>query len=357
MRKFLILASALTLALAACSKVDSVPENQREVSFEVANYISTRAESGVKYDNGSFGTYSWFNATDPLMEDDEVDLVGGVWKTTKHTYYWPKSGSLDFISYSPFDGPKPEVKNASGEYTLAYSDYTVADVDVMYADLATCSSNVDEITDDADGSTDSGYTGVPTLFRHALAKVSFLVQANFLSFGEGTDVTTWELTVTDAKLNGVYTSGDCALSWSGSEWTKPTGNVWTNPGGEKDVTLASGLTLTEEPQPLSSLGQFVLPQALVAGQQTLSLNVHIKTTLSNGNVVEEDYETGELDLMGLVPEVTAWEMNHIITYVIKIKPTASSDPSMADTPEDVSILYDPAVADWDNYQADILIQL
>lgn len=354
MRKYTFIASAVLVALTACSKIEPKgAEERHEVSFAVANFLRTRAEAGVKYDNGSFGTYSWFSTGDPFMGNEEVDLVGGIWKTSKHTYYWPKSGSLDFISYSPFSGPQPVIEKDGSEYTLSYSDYKVADVDVMYADLVNCSSNVDEVTDDADGSADSGYTGVPTLFRHALAKVSFMIQANFLSYGG----TTWEMTVTDARLNGIYTSGDCSLTWNGTEWEKPAGNVWSNPGDQEIKALTNGLQLTEEPQPLSSLGDFVLPQSLVGGSQNITLTIHIKTTLPDGKVIEEDYRTGNLALAGLSGGPTAWEMNQNIIYVIRIKPTATTDEGNPDNPEDATILFDPAVSGWDEYQADIVIQL
>lgn len=368
MRKALILSSAALLALVACSKVDAPVESQREISFQVAKYLQTRA-SGVKYENGNFGTYSWYNAEDPFMTNEEVGEVGGQWKTVNHTFFWPKTGSIDFISYSPFAGTNavagtvPSVTNNGGEYTLAYSRYTVGEDDIMYADLATCSSNIDDVTDDAaTGTTDSGYQGVPTLFHHALAKVSFQVQANFTEYGEGNDKTTWELTVTSAKLGGIYSTGNCSLTWNASDgaWDKPEGNVWTNPSNpidDKELVSGNGLILTTEPQDLASVANYVLPQTLVAGAQTLSLKVHIKTTLSNGNILEEDYESGALDLVSIA-SLTAWEMNQNIVYTIKIKPTASTpDDPNPDNPDDVIILFDPAVADWQNIESGITIQL
>lgn len=366
MKKILIYVSAAMTILASCAKVDPVAETGDEISFEVAKYIRTRA-SGLKYE-GTFGTYSWFNGTDEQMVNERVGLSDGAWRTLDNTYYWPKSGSIDFISYSPFEGTSevagtfPVVSKTESGYSFYYPEYTVGDTDLMYADLATCSSNVNEITDDADGTADSGFTGVPTLFRHALARVSFRIQANFTSYTDGDDVTTWELTVTSAKLSGVYTKGDCALTWANgaSEWTKPEGNVWTNPSGQlEDVDLLGGetITLTDEPSDLSSLGNYVLPQALKEGEQTLELTVHIKTTLPNGRVVEEDYQTGAVDLVS-ISDIDAWEMNQNIVYVIKIKPTATTGgPGTEDSPEDVTITYDPAVADWDFYSRDFTIQL
>ena len=51
-------------------------------------------------------------------------------------------------------------------------------------------------------------------------------------------------------------------------------------------------------------------------------------------------------------------MNQNIVYGIKIKPAATpGGPGTEDSPEDVTITYDPAVADWDFYSRDFTIQL
>ncbi len=103
MKKYIIIAIAALAASAACSKVETT-EVQKEISFEVANNIKTKAFTGSVYNNGAFGTYAWFNNTDEFMVNEQVDLSGGVWKTVDNTYYWPKTGSISFISYSPFEG-------------------------------------------------------------------------------------------------------------------------------------------------------------------------------------------------------------------------------------------------------------
>lgn len=364
MKKFIIITSAALAALSACSKVENVVESQREISFQVANYLNTRA-AGVKYENGNFGTYSWHNATDPFMTNEEVGEVGGQWKTVNHTFYWPKTGSIDFISYSPFAGTNavagtvPTVTKNGSSYSISYSGYEVGQDDIMYADLATCNSNVNEVTDNVNGGTDSGYEGVPTLFHHALAKVNFNIRANFTEYGSDDDKTTWEIKVISAKIDSIYTTGSCSLSWNASagEWTRPTGDVWTPTAAitSSDIDLGEGMTLTTTAQPLTDLG-FVLPQALE--DQYLELTVAIKTTLSNGNVLNETWNSGHLPLAKLVTDLDSWKMNHIINYTINIKPTATSETNPnPDNPEDVTILFDPAVADWVVESADLTIQL
>ena len=363
MKKYIILAVVALAASAACTKVEVAQEAQREISFEVANRMT---KANVKYENGDFGTYAWFNNTDPFMVNEKVGLVSGVWKTVDHTFYWPKTGSISFISYSPYSGPTPVVEKDK----ITYPSYTVADVDVMYADRATCSSNVDEVND----GVDSGYTGVPTVFRHALAQLSFDIKANFLEYDDPVNHshTEWEVTVTSAKISGFKNTGKLELNidTDGKTWKKPEEtvgtekvNVWQNVTGataEQELvdaaTYPSGVALTTTAQALNAADGFVMPQVLTAGAQKLKLVIHIKTKLSNGLTIEEDLDP-ELNLSD-ISTLKAWQMNEKIHYTINIKPTSSdaSNPHN-DDPDDVVITFDPAVADWTNVDASATIQL
>ena len=394
MKKYIILAAAALAAMAACSKVVDTPDTQREISFVVANRLQTKA-TGVVYENGAFGTYSWFTATSgsdhaDFMVNETVDLVGGVWKTTENTFYWPKTGSIDFISYSPFAGTNGTAGTvpAITQNTITYTGVTAGTTDLMYADKVNCSANVNEVTDS--DSADSGYSGVPTVFRHALAKVSFKIKANFLEYKDPTTQTTtrWEVKVRSAKISGFKTTGNCALTLNadGKSWDKPYVNIgddtnpdykyiWTDLTGATDAQELvpdadindpdKWLTLTTDPQELNPASGFVIPQQLLANAQTLDLNLYIKTTLSNGNVIEEDYITSSVTPTpdGLFPSINIkdissleyWEMNQNIAYTINIKPV--SYVSDWDTPNDVIIRFDPAVADWTKVDANATIHL
>ena len=374
MKRFILIAAATMAAMVACTKVNPTGDAQREINFEVANSL-TKATSGSVYNNGAFGSYAWFNNTDDFMVNEKVDKSGGVWKTVDHTFYWPKTGSISFISYSPFEGTSDTAGSvpAITKNSISYANYTVGNTDLMYADKATCSANVDEVTDDADGNADSGFTGVPTVFRHALAKLSFKIKANFITYTDATTNTTtnWEVTVTSAKIGGFKTTGDCALALNsdGKSWDKPVTtvnsvdyNVWTNLSGgsaEQELvdatTYPSGVVLTTSPQDLAAASGYVMPQVLTAGAQQLKLTVHIKTTLSNGKVINEDFNP-TIDIMN-ISSLKAWQMNENIVYTINIKPTAIADPNNNDNPNDVIITFDPAVAGWTNVDAAASIQL
>lgn len=373
MKKLIILAAVAVAAMAACSKVETT-DSQREISFQVANSIQTKA-TGSKYENGAFGTYAWFNGTNDFMVNETVDLLGGVWKTSVHTFYWPKTGSIDFISYSPFNGTADAADSnpAVTKTSISYTNITAGDTDLMYADKVTCNSNVNEVTDS--DTADSNYSGVPTVFRHALAKLSFKIKANFVEYTDATTNTTtkWEVTVTSAKISGFKTTGDCALALNadGKHWDKPETNigtatdpvnVWTNLSGATTdqelvnaTTYPTGVLLTTTAQDLAAANGYVIPQVLETGAQTLKLTIHIKTTLSNNKVIEEDF-TPTIDIKD-ISSLKAWQMNENIAYTINIKPTATTDTGSFDDPNDVIITFDPAVADWTNVDANATIQL
>lgn len=384
MKKLFIIAVAAVMAFAACTKSE-MSGSDREITFQVANRLQTKA-TGVIYENGAFGTYAWFNGTTDFMVNEQVDLIGGVWKTADHTFYWPKTGSLDFISYSPFTGTSDAASTvpAVTASTITYTGYTVGATDLMYADKVRVTCETGASTDEINDGVDSGYKGVPTIFRHALAKLSFKIKATFLEYTDPTTNTTtkWEVTVKNAKIGGFKTTGDCALTLNadGKTWDKPLTQianpaydstdpssveyfdyyVWKNLSGTTadqelvDATAhPTGLVLTTEPQDLAAANGFVMPQILSADAQKLKLNIHIKTTLSNNKVIEEDF-TPTIDIME-ISSLKAWQMNQNIVYTINIKPVAYV--SDFDTPNDVIITFDPAVADWTNVDAAATIQI
>ncbi|MBO4657726.1 MAG: hypothetical protein J5639_08145 [Bacteroidales bacterium] len=379
MKKYFIIAAAALVAMSGCSKIENAPEAvQREISFEVANNLNTKA-TGVLYENGAFGTYAWFNNTDEFMVNEKVDKVGSVWKTVNNTYYWPKTGSISFISYSPFSGTNNNANSVPviTKNSITYTDVTVGSTDLMYANRATCSSNVNEVTDD--DTADSGFSGVPTVFNHALAKLSFKIKANFVEYTDATtnSTTTWDVTVTSAKISGFKTKGNLELTLNsdGKTWDKPVTNIgtttdpvnvniWTNASGATSAqelidatTYPTGVLLTTTAQDLAAASGFVLPQQLTSDTQKLELKIKIKTNLPNGRSIEESFNP-VIDIKD-ISSLQAWQMNQNIVYTIKIKPTAKADGADGhdDDPNDVIITFDPAVSDWVTVDATATIQL
>lgn len=361
MKKYILIASAALLALAACTK--QVPAGQEyEIGFQVANYAATKAN--VAFTNTDFGVFDWHHAEDgtvtPIMVNERVGQKGTEWKTLDNTYYWPKSGSLNFIAYSPYSADKAP---AVTETSIAFKAYEVGTDDLMYADRAN-----EKTKNESTYTNISGANGVPTLFHHALAKLSFKVKVNFTEWTDPEnekDKTTWDVTLQNASLKGLYNTGDLQLALNADNATWKT-EGWT-PDTQKTakelelVNAGNGMALSTTPQDLytdkdgKAQPFFVLPQTLAKGAQQLTVKFHIKTALSNGKVLEEDY-AATLDLSA-ISSLTAWGMNQNIIYTICIKPTASVDPNNPDDPTDVIITFDPAQMDWETVDAQATIQI
>lgn len=417
MKQYILISAAALLALAACTKVTGDGTGtQREIAFAVANYAT---KANVEYDKeANFGSYAWFNdgsgTAQVFMTNEIVGFADGVWKTVERPFFWPKTGNLDFICYSPFAGtngvapnrdsaapaetgtagngqtaaqeetpsaPEPVItreqpENGKPYYTFEYLNYraTGSQYDLMYADLAgaqTAESKKDTYT------SISGVNGVPTLFHHALARVSFRIKANFVEWTEGEDVTKWEIKLQDARLYFVRHTGSFLMQTnSNGMWIIPgndEGCSWiSDPASEKSITLyelneneteeVPGQLITDTEYYTLLEEQYVLPQTLDRGAQgnapTLYMKFFITTTLSSGKQITEVYEPW-LPLKDQLPEDMAkvWEKNQRFLYTINLKPTAKGNPDNPDDPTDVTILFEPETEDWEVVKPVLEIEL
>lgn len=370
MRKTIFLAGALVALLASCSKT-VVDEPQKEIYFQVADHsVQTKSDPADykdDYKDVPFGTFAWFKGLNPadnklLIENQSVsyDEPKNRWAPTGTTYYWPKSGSLDFISYSPYteDGsnaPAPVIT----EEGISYPAWDVAahqDVDVMYSDKATgLTGNINTYN--------HGYEGVPTLFRHALAKVAFRVKAVYLSrTAEAGDITRWEVDVNSITLNNILSTGKLTLTLGeDGKWAKPEYNVWDPENKTVSISNSpeSALSLNGEPQFLGN-PTLVLPQVLK--NQTVTLNVTIRTYRDLGDGSGEKLVLQETGLNVTAPlymkEIEAWEINQMIIYDLGFNPAAIGGGDPSDPNYGPSVIdFDPAVVDWDYIDADFTISV
>lgn len=360
MKKFFLLAAMVGVALTGCMKNEVyVPKCETPISFEVANYVAqTRAAGAFTYD--SFGVNAWSHdaaaaagAEVKMMDNEDVSLIGGKW-TTATPYYWPINGTVDFIAYYPTTVEPEIVYDYNGADTYTYKDYTVetvADgVDLMYADKAIRFSANN--TADANGTNlgigSYGFEGVPTLFRHALAKINFKVQnANPTDDGGFA----YEIVVKGISLN-IYNQGSVTLKNAGTDtasrgtWSdSDADNVWT----PTDANTLATLTWTGDKSLTDSnvveyaaRTQYVLPQALVAGKQKITVEYEVIQTQNGTEISRDDYSvTSDLASWNL----NKWEMNKNITYTIAI------------TKETTQILFAPAVEEWvDDESGSIVIE-
>ena len=348
MKKYLFLAALVGVAFTSCVRNEEfAPKTQKEISFEVANYVhSTRANSAFNYT--SFAASAWVtdDATKALFLDKEVtkQTIEGttVWKTAE-TYYWPLEGTVDFICYYPTT-VKPSITNDyAGADKLTYTDYTVDDVDVMYSDKAIRYSANKSATDNGTdfGIGSYGFTGVPTLFHHALAKLNFKVQNG--NYDDG--VYYWKVTVKSITANNIHTKGSVTLTHNGNvtpstygNWNLPANNVWTP--STPAVTTAYTWDPTDDvvlnhetATAFDAKTVYVMPQTLVAGDQTVTVVYTIDQIRKSDSAVisSKDYNP-TLDLYSTTLE--HWQMNKDITYTLSFNPKGEM------------ILFAPAVQEW-----------
>jgi len=369
MKHFGLIVLSFALLAVSCAKTEraSVPH---EITFKTANYATKAGITGTVFPTTeTFSAYAWAEGTigDYFMDNETISFDGSQWKASS-VYYWPKNTTVDFFCYYPTRMSGITVT----ENMIQYSNIDVQanPLDIMYSDKAVgFTENTDDVEDDAA----SGYTGVPIIFRHAMSKIRLnaVLVYNHKQESDGT-VTDWEVTLNSARIGNIFQRGDCILTLASSPavglvgWEKPQdadGNyVWTVTDSTTFTTpnyLAQAVNMrpgvVEELVP----EMFVLPQTLDRGRQFVTLNMTIKT---KRNGVDFLSETFDVAANLYVPELSAWQMNHVITYQLNISPTSSNgkggnpgdptDPSNPVDPNDPDltdavITFDPAIDGWD----------
>ena len=401
MKKFLFGATLVSVSLTGCvndnEAVLNPEDNPQPITFEVAKYKSssrageegaaaTNSTGATAYDTDlTFGTYAFIYGPTPeveaepevtnnaytystYMDNEEIKYYsqGNFWGAVEnpYSYIWPTTGHIDFISYAPYnaDATNPAVPrishSASGNHSydiLSYEGFKVDEnrVDLLYADKAVgFNHNVQQ---------QFGFTGVTTLFHHALAKLTILVKAGSDASVDGS--TYWEVTINSLSLNNVYTAGNLTLKLSNNAhndgtneiryWvnTRTDGNnVWiADPTSNKSRTwryphvlttnaVAYGSTVTTEfgayPKDF-----YVLPQVLNAGLtgQSMTINYDIKSLNPDGTLQNEAKGLSKTVVLETLA-VKNWELGKHITYVVSIDPAG-----------DV-IHFDPGVSAWENVE-------
>lgn len=365
------MAAAVSLAFTSCVKDESFAgKANREITFEVAKYKPVNRAEVAFPTNLSFGAYAYYeNSVTPgdhsvYIENAEIiNKVAdgnGYWAAKNETYFWPTQGHLDFISYAPYNADAtsagvPKISDDDVQQTLKYDRFKVDaanPVDILYSDKA---------MQQTANTVNYGFTGVPTLFHHALAKMSFLVKAFRLdNRNESPDaVTSWEITVSKITLKNLYDEGTLTMTTTNTHNAGPTTVQWKNTMTvvPYDVWSSTSSTTSKEwacDQILTTVARtygagttdaardyFVLPQALTPGLQQITIDYSIKTTAPGGQSASVDYTVTKN--FSDFPAVPAWEQGKNITYTIEIDPIGDE------------IHFAPAVVDWENIDGVISI--
>ena len=380
MKKYFILAVAAVAAMAACTKVEVNNTPDKKIAFEVASYVpQTKAtEGGSMITEGiySFVTNAWFtpaatsgSTVQHFMDDVSIFPYNGTTKITSGAteptkwapeadYYWPKTGSINFFSYASKNpitpssvgddvyGAKIVFGTADGTAQTVQSDDNILVADAVYRATA----NKNDITVTSETTTPSG---VPTLFRHMLAKLQMTFSLETTTATANTD---YVVSITSASLAEVANMGVLTLTTSAPSGTAMETNIWSNDNtskpkvgwvdkdssdamyGTEDITLLTpSLTLTHATTSTAgTLGNLlalrtVMPQNL-SDDVVLTITYRVQAKHSDSTYSDENITVSKQ--LNTIDALVDWEMNKIITYNVKLDPVTTT------------VNFDPAVVAW-----------
>ena len=327
--------------LSACAKVETAPSSPDGIAISfspVLGSVKTKANATPGQDF-KFYSYAWYlpdgrtwdsNKADaePYIVNETVSNQDGKWKSPTNTYYWPRGGSLTFLSYSCLSGMTfypdaftgGDTKTTVDKDGLKIEKFLLAgnDFDLLVADIAK--------------DRRSDLNGVPTLLRHKLARVSLHVSTE-------ESQTQDKYVLTGLKLTNIYNQGD----YSGGGYDNDT---WSNRSETSDYAILSGNTLNVSTD-FQQVGSYVMviPQNLLATAQggkdseRQAPKIHISYT-RNG----EDQTPIDRELSGLGTNI--WDRGKDYRYYIRF--------GSGDKPIDFS----GSIGDWnDSNKSDINIGL
>lgn len=340
MNKHIFYIAAACVALASCVKNEvRVNAPDKEITFQT---VSTKAGAAFNT-NHKFYSYAYFlekgknwgaNHADAKAYIDNALIAyestpNGIYWAAAKPYYWPKQGSLTFFAWTD-DTAAPSV-GTGATVTCAHDtgikikDYSVMDnlnKDILVAEIAKDKKS-NEIA------TGTWEKGVPTVFRHALAKVEFNV--NKKKAYENVKFIVKSITLNNVSTKGTFTQGspDETTGWKWSDWAE-TDNLTVF-----SSTTGMEVTKTAEPAPAkfnaldSGDYSIVLPQNFGA-TSALTIVYDIITSYITGHSVTETVEETKA-LNAIYPN--NWECNK--KYVLGITLGLNE------------IYWDPSVEGWE----------
>jgi hypothetical protein len=382
MKKYIVILLAAVVAFAACTKVNPEEKKAEKISFSVANYVpATKAYASILDEVGTDGFMckAYLHAAgvtevqEYFGEDGEnITFKSGEW-TPSRDYYWPKSPNsyINFVSWYNKNILLPDATASefiSEETSLQWRHCVVSpdqnpNANIMWADKAwfygknyTSSENntMNSLTGafGKDGVTE----GVPTLFHHALAKLTIKAKAAKTEKGETGKVTSWEITIKNAKITNYQKMGDLELFAARTPSTQtpqigqyvgnPISNgVWVPSGGAAyvgDIELDDTDVLTTTAVDVLAESS-ILPQGLTAGTNQLTFDVDLVIKY-NGTEYSHEVIPYAVDLK--TTAISKWLMNTKYIYTITVDP------------ETETIKFDPAAIDWeDTVEANINVPI
>ncbi|MBR6539959.1 MAG: fimbrillin family protein [Bacteroidales bacterium] len=317
----LFFAASVILGLHSCVSNENIEPQQSEIWYNLApvKQNSTTKAAFSPFD-GTFGTFAYkFEAgksydankndagIEKYIDNAQISKQGGVWKGAT-SYFWPKDGSsLTFFSYAPYDNLKNKV-TCTPANGIMFTDYKVSAV------VGNLSSETDLLV--ADVAKDLVYnaysyftSGVPTLFKHKLCTVQFLISYANEPARSGTDIADADkIEITSFQLQNIYTQGDFVS------------NGWTNLTSEKDYpnSVSSKIELEYDfvSSPARPVDAELFGETMMIPQPTNSAGGNPPTIIigyTKGGVVQ-----APAVITLYTPSLPMWEAGKKIIYRISI---------------------------------------
>lgn len=265
------------------------------ISFSpVASKTTRSIIDGTTYPTSeSFAVSAFHDGTDAYFENLTATYSSSLtlWATDEDQF-WPLSGSLSFIAYSPASA-SAEIDATAGVTATSYTIQTAAQ---MTTDFCYASASV------ADCAAHPEY--VPLNFSHALSQIVFRVKAaDYYSTASNT-VT---LTLNSLSLSGIYAKGDFA------------DEEWSNQNTEYDYPLSSAVTpLTydgsNKPETIDVCSFLFIPQTL-GPNATLSVGFGVIQNIAG---VENSLEQPPMNIPMTTGTVTEWQPGKKYIYTLNI---------------------------------------
>ena len=377
MKKYLIIAAAAALTLAACAKIENYSEKNNELTpIAFSNYTpkaltmanDTYVNTTTLVNGKQFAVYAWkttygnflgVNPGAPAFMNPAVvtwngDTTDGDGNTYSPVRYWPSGdtpANISFTAYYPYGGAgitAPTFASGVGTYAFEAQGTPAAMVDFCVADVV--NDQVYEHTN----KTEAGYNGTVNLpFKHMLNKVQFKFKK-----ADGVDANT-TIELVDAKLYNIKTKGTLTATyaqnaspavnalgtttttWSSQDFST-TPIVYDVTVGGDDPEVGSEIELTTTAQPANPDANspedifLMIPQAMVA--PTFSTTPNVVANLSNTpqyllvtwNVITDGETVTNTKALYLDQCTTTdggstqanidWAKNQFVTYTIVIGP-------------------------------------
>lgn len=340
MNKHIFYIAAACVALASCVKNEvRVNAPDQEITFQT---VSTKADGAAFDKTHKFYSYAYFLAKDKEWDSDFAgakayidnaliyyDNKRGNYWAAADTYYWPKQGKLTFFAWTddtdaPSVGTGASVSCAptTGITITNYSVKEKKNKDILVADIAKDKTANKSVTG-RDWTED-----VPTVFRHALAKVEFKV--NKKKAYNNVTFKVKSITLNQVSTKGNFKQGSPTESWGWSGQIKENDEPLSVFTGDKEVTATADAGTYDELTTTTDYS-IVLPQTFNNNIPTLTIVYDIITSYVDAehSVTEEVTETKALNAI----YTSGWEckMKYILGITLGLN----------------EIYWDPSVVDWD----------